>query len=95
MFLCFTAFKFGEFTLKSGEVSPVYFDLRVIVSYPGVMDQLTDLMLTFIQEKKIQCKQLCGVPYTGRQKIITRSLHVSTLSYFSASTRNTFVSENE
>lgn len=62
----------------------MYFDLRVIVSYPVVMDQLTDLMLTFIQEKEIQCDQLCGVPYTGRQKIITRSLHVSTIYHISA-----------
>lgn len=65
MFFIFSAFKFGEFTLKSGEISPVYFDLRVIIAHPDVMDELTDLMLTFIQEKEIQCDQLCGVPYTG------------------------------
>lgn len=72
MFLYFSAFKFGEFTLKSGEKSPVYFDLRVIISYPDVIDQLNDLLYTFIQEKGIECDQLCGVPYTG--KIISNIL---------------------
>ncbi|CAO1405844.1 unnamed protein product [Diamesa tonsa] len=60
-----SAFKFGDFVLKSGEHSPVYFDLRVIVSYPKVMDELTDLMKDFMEDKQIVSEQLCGVPYTA------------------------------
>jgi uridine monophosphate synthetase len=31
------AFKFGDFKMKVGINSPVYFDLRVIISHPEVM----------------------------------------------------------
>lgn len=73
MYLICSAFKFGEFTLKSGEISPIYFDLRVIVAHPDVMEQLTNLMSKFIEEKEISFDQLCGVPYTGKKWLFARN----------------------
>lgn len=57
------AVKFGDFTLKSGIQSPVYFDLRVIVSYPSVLKQLSEAIWDTVKDKPFNC--LCGVPYTA------------------------------
>lgn len=53
--------KFGEFTLKSGKKSPIYVDMRKVVSYPEIMESLTYVMWEKIQEKPFDL--LCGVPY--------------------------------
>ncbi|XP_033167990.1 uridine 5'-monophosphate synthase [Drosophila mauritiana] len=59
------AFKFGDFKMKVGINSPVYFDLRVIVSYPDVMQTVSDLLVEHIKDKQLSAKHVCGVPYTA------------------------------
>lgn len=46
------AFKFGDFKMKVGINSPVYFDLRVIVSYPEVMVSLSKFLCFHLPDQK-------------------------------------------
>lgn len=57
------AIKTGQFTLKSGQNSPVYIDLRNLVSMPELLDKITDEIIRVIGNLEFDC--LCGVPYTA------------------------------
>ncbi|XP_029670995.1 uridine 5'-monophosphate synthase-like [Formica exsecta] len=58
------ALKFGDFKMKLGLRTPVYFDLRVIISYPKLMSNLAKALWT-LPDDVTKVSQICGVPYTA------------------------------
>lgn len=57
------AIKFGSFTLKSGLESPIYIDLRLVISYPHLMKNLSTELHKISSLLKFD--MLCGVPYAA------------------------------
>jgi uridine monophosphate synthetase len=64
--------KLGDFPLRSGRRSPVYVDLRPLVSHPGVLRMAAEALVGVL--RGLEFDRIAGLPYAGLPLAVAVSL---------------------
>lgn len=66
--------QFGQFTLRSGQLSEIYFDLRRLITNPILLSQIVDLYINTYQINPT-IHSVCAVPYAAVPMATVYSQH--------------------
>ena len=55
----------GEFELKNGEISNVYYDIKSIISQPILFKHLCEELINLLPNELINFRLIMGIPYGG------------------------------